>query len=83
MYEKGSSNRLSKEQAPKLNRILTALDQAEILDDMDIPGFRLHQLKGRMKGYSSVWVSRNWRVTFRFEAKNVADVDYIDYHQEY
>ena len=47
---------------------------------MDIPGFRLHPLKGRMRGHHAVTVSGNWRVTFRFEDVNAVDVDYLDYH---
>ena len=47
---------------------------------MDIPGFRLHPLKGRKRGYHAVSVSGNWRVTFRFEDGNAVDVDYLDYH---
>ena len=47
---------------------------------MDLPGFRLHALKGKLKGRHAVWVSGNWRVTFRFEEGQALDVDYIDYH---
>ena len=47
---------------------------------MDIPGFRLHPLKGRKRGHYAVSVSGNWRVTFRFEDGNAVDVDYLDYH---
>ena len=47
---------------------------------MDIPGFRLHPLKGRMQGHYAVSVSSNWRVTFRFEDGHAVDVDYLDYH---
>ena len=47
---------------------------------MDLPGFRLHALKGRLKGHSAVSVSGNWRVTFRFEEVEAVDVDYVDYH---
>ena len=47
---------------------------------MDIPGFRLHPLKGRMRGLHAVSVSGNWRVTFWFEDGNAVDVDYLDYH---
>jgi proteic killer suppression protein len=47
---------------------------------MDLPGFRLHPLKGKSKGHFSVWVSGNWRVTFRFEGVDAVDVDYADYH---
>ena len=65
---------------PKLLRILTALDRSAGPDGMDIPGFRLHPLRGRLLGRYAVSVSGNWRVTFRFEDGNVVDVDYLDYH---
>jgi proteic killer suppression protein len=82
LYEGVSSRRVSANHVGKLRRILSALDQAEFPEDMDLPGYRLHPLKGRQKGHFSVWVSENWRVTFRFEGINVADVDYLDYHLE-
>ena len=47
---------------------------------MALPGLRLHPLKGNLKGYFSVSVSGNWRVIFRFEGQDAADVDYLDYH---
>ena len=48
--------------------------------DLDLPGYRLHPLKGERKGLWSVTVSGNWRVTFRIENGNVLDVDLTDYH---
>lgn len=48
--------------------------------DMDLPGLRLHPLKGKLKGRWSVSISGNWRVTFAFSGKDVLDVDYEDYH---
>ena len=47
---------------------------------MDLPGFRLHPLKGELMGHPAVRVSGNWRVTFRFEEGQVVDVDHVDYH---
>ncbi len=47
---------------------------------MDLPGFRLHPLKGELTGHHAVRVSGNWRVTFRFEEGQAVDVDYVDYH---
>ncbi len=47
---------------------------------MDLPGFRLHPLKGDRTGYWSVRVSHNWRVVFRFEGAHATDVDLVDYH---
>ena len=61
-------------------RILTALDLSGGREGMDIPGFRLHQLRGRLQGHWAVSVSANWRVTFRFEDGHAVDVDYLDYH---
>jgi proteic killer suppression protein len=49
-------------------------------DDMNVPGFHLHPLKGSLSGYWAVSVSGNWRVTFRFDNGHAVDVDYMDYH---
>jgi proteic killer suppression protein len=60
--------------------ILARLDAAETVADMDLPGFRLHPLKGEGKGFWAVTVRANWRVIFRFVAPDALDVDYVDYH---
>ena len=62
-----------------------ALALADLADarkplDLDLPGYRLHPLKGRLKGYWSISISGNWRVIFRFEDGDAYDVDLIDYH---
>ena len=59
---------------------LAALDTAQTIDDMDVPGFRLYPLKGARKGQWAVRVSRNWRLVFKFAAGNALDVYYEDYH---
>lgn len=59
---------------------LTALDTAATIDDIDIPGFRLHQLKGSEKGRWSITVNGNWRLTFEFVESDVHILDYEDYH---
>ncbi len=59
---------------------LTALDTATCIEDMDLPGFRLHPLKGDRKGLWAVDVNRNWRIVFAFEEGNAFVVDYEDYH---
>ena len=59
---------------------LAALESAQTIDDMDIPGFRLHPLKGELKGRWSIFVNGNWRLTFEFEQGNVHVLDYEDYH---
>lgn len=60
--------------------ILAALDTSLEIGDMDIPGFKLHPLKGRLKGRWSVSVSGNWRITFEFREGNAHVLDYEDYH---
>lgn len=64
----------------RLRMQLAALDTAQMIDDMDIPGFRLHPLRGKQKGVWAINVSGNWRVTFRLQEGNVYDVNYEDYH---
>jgi toxin HigB-1 len=64
----------------KLRDILAVLDRSRSPRDMDLPGFRLHALKGVLKEHFAVSVSGNWRVTFRFEDDHAVDVDFIDYH---
>ena len=64
----------------RLENVLSVLDAAGAPMDLDLPGYRLHTLKGGMKGLWSVTVSGNWRVTFRIENGNVFDVDLTDYH---
>jgi proteic killer suppression protein len=59
---------------------LLALDTAQEIEDMDIPGFKLHALKGKLKGRWSISVSGNWRITFEFREGNVFVLDYEDYH---
>ncbi len=66
--------------ANKLRRILGLLDVAVEPGDIDLPSFKLHALKGDLKGHWSVWVNGNWRVTFRFIGTDVELVDYQDYH---
>ena len=64
----------------KLRDILAALDRSRVAADMDLPGFRLHGLRGRLAGHYAVSVSGNWRVTFRFKDGLATDVDYLDCH---
>lgn len=66
--------------APRLRMQLAALDSAQTIDDMAIPGFRLHPLKGDRDGRWSITVSGNWRLTFEFRDGNAYVLDYEDYH---
>jgi toxin HigB-1 len=64
----------------KIERILARLDEASAVGNMDLPGFRLHPLKGARAGHWAVTVAGNWRIVFRFEHGHASDVDLIDYH---
>ena len=63
-----------------MRRVLAYLDRASIPRDVDLPGWRLHPLKGDLAGFWSVTINGNWRIVFRFENGDVTDVDYMDYH---
>ena len=79
-YETGKTAGIQSKHAKRLRLQLAALDTAQSISDMEIPGFRLHPLKGKLKGRFSIWVSGNWRLTFRFEDGDVHLLDYEDYH---
>lgn len=64
----------------KIGRILARLNEAVHVQDLSLPGYRLHPLKGDLAGFWSVMVSGNWRIIFRFENGTAYDVDLIDYH---
>jgi toxin HigB-1 len=64
----------------RLRHILALLETAFAVEDMNLPGLKLHQLKGKLAGFYTVCVSGNWRLIFRFEDGEAADVDLIDYH---
>jgi len=79
-YRTGTSQGIQPAHAAKLSRILDVLNAAKGPEGVNIPSFRLHPLKGELKGHWSVWVNGNWRVTFVFVGINVELVDYQDYH---
>jgi toxin HigB-1 len=80
LYEDEDPRGVIAEHTMKLHDILARLDAAGTLTDMDLPGFRLHPLKGELKGFWAVTVRANWRVIFRFEDGDTLDIDYVDYH---
>jgi toxin HigB-1 len=80
LYEHDDPRGVTADHAQKLRDILARLDAAATVADMDLPGFRLHPLKGELKGLWAVTVRANWRVVFRLEAGDARDVDLIDYH---
>jgi proteic killer suppression protein len=80
LFEHDDRSKLSADMVEKIKVVLAALDQAESIDDLNQPAFRLHLLKGDLKGFWSVTVRANWRVIFRFEDGAALDVDLTDYH---
>ena len=80
LYERGERSRINPDLADRIETRLFRLDVAQRIQDMDIRGYRLHPLKGNLKGFWSVSVSGNWRLIFRFEDGNAFDVDLLDYH---
>ncbi|ADJ29905.1 type II toxin-antitoxin system RelE/ParE family toxin [Nitrosococcus watsonii] len=80
LYERADRSKIQADLVDKVERILARLEQALVIEDMDLPGYRLHSLKGDLKGFWSVSISGNWRVIFRFENGKARDVEMIDYH---
>ncbi len=80
LYEDDNPRGVNREHLIKLRDILARLDAARTVDDMNVPGFMLHPLKGRLKGFWAITVRANWRVIFRFPDHDAFDVDYVDYH---
>ena len=80
LYENDDAGGLNPGHVEKLRRILARLDIATTPQDLNLPGYRLHPLKGDLKGFWSVTVQANWRVTFRLAEGHALDVDYVDYH---
>ncbi|MDR1227929.1 MAG: type II toxin-antitoxin system RelE/ParE family toxin [Azoarcus sp.] len=79
-YKTGATKGIQAAHVAKLGRILGALDVAAGPEDLNLPSFRLHLLKGDLKGFWSIMVNGNWRVIFRFAGADVELVDYLDYH---
>jgi proteic killer suppression protein len=79
-YETGSVAGVQSSHKTRLRMILAAMDTSLEIGDMDVPGFKLHPLKGRLKGRWSVSVGGNWRITFEFREGNAYVLDYEDYH---
>jgi proteic killer suppression protein len=80
-FETGSMAGIQAAHAPKLGAILRRLTEATSERDMNLPGWKLHALKGaHLKGHFSVWVNGNWRLTFKFDGTDAILVDYQDYH---
>ena len=80
LYERGDRSQVGADMLDKIENILAVLDAATVPEKMDLPGFRLHPLKGELRGFWAVTVRANWRIIWRFEGRDAVDVDLIDYH---
>jgi toxin HigB-1 len=79
-FRDGDTSGINAQHAAKLRRMLTQLNVSSGPTGMNLPGYRLHQLKGERRGQWAVSVSGNWRLTFVFEGEDASDVDLVDYH---
>lgn len=79
-FRKGDARSIQTQQAARIARILDLLDDASTAEQLNIPGYYLHPLKGDRKGEWAMTVSGNWRITFRFEGEDAVDVNLEDYH---
>lgn len=80
LFEGDNPSGVRADQVKRLRDVLVHLDLARHPTDLDLPGYRLHPLRGELKGHWSVTISGNWRILFRFEAGDAFDVDLVDYH---
>ena len=80
LYADDDRRGVKAEHVDKIARVLAVLNRAARPGDMNLPGFRLHPLKGEFAGFWSVTESANWRIIFRFEDGNATEVDMVDYH---
>lgn len=80
LYEHGDVSRLRADQVNRIADVLAHLDQATKPAELDLPGYRLHPLKGDLKGFWSVTISGNYRIIFRIREGDAFDVDLVDYH---
>lgn len=79
-YEKGDASKLQPQHVSKIRLILTRLDAARTPEELNVPGYGLHQLNGDLKNFWSIKVDKNFRIIFKIENENTEDVDYKDYH---
>ena len=79
-FFKDNDRKINNKHVTRLKVILAHMEQAKTLEQMNMPGFNLHALKGKFKDYHSVTVQANWRIIFKFDGKHFYNVDYLDYH---
>ncbi len=79
-FDKESTVGINAAHKSKLKMRLVALDTATSIEDINLPGFRLHSLKGNKEGLWAIDVNKNWRITFEFKEGDAYILDYEDYH---
>ena len=77
---RGDGRRLPPHLLGRLGVVLDRMDDAATPQELDLPGYRLHQLSGDLAGFWSIRISANWRVIFRFDGRDIVDVRFVDYH---
>lgn len=80
LYERDDRSGIRRDLLSRVENILARLDVATTPQALNLPGYRLHSLKGDLKGFWSITVSANWRIVFRFDGDDAIDVELIDYH---
>jgi proteic killer suppression protein len=80
LFEENDRSKLAADMVEKIRLVLSALEEAGSIDDLNQPSFRLHRLKGDFEGYWAVTVRANWRIIFRFEGDKASNVNLVDYH---
>ncbi len=80
LYGRGDARRVPPDQRERIEIAIGYLDVASIPSDLDLPGYRLHPLKGTLAGFWSISITRNWRIVFRMHDGNAYEVDLVDYH---
>ena len=80
LFERGDLSQVGADMLDRIENILAKLDTSNVPENMDLPGFRLHPLKGDLRGFWAVTVRANWRIIWRFKGEDAVDVDLIDYH---
>ena len=79
-YEENDRRALPPDMVERIRVLLSALDEASVIEDMNHPTLKLHPLKGTQKGFWSITVRANWRIIFRFVDGKAFDIDFVDYH---
>ena len=80
LFEKDDPSGVRADQVRRIRDVLANLDQARQPTDLALPGYKLHALRGELKGHSAVTISGNWRIVFRFDDGDTFEVDLVDYH---